>query len=438
VEKQVSGTDGPLTIVICSDFGGITGGQAKVAIESAIGLKNQGHRPILFAATGPIDEALRAAGVETLCLEQHDLVGNPSRLAAAVQGTWNRTAVGALQKLLADLPKDQTIIHVHGWAKAMSPAIAHPIAASGLPAVYTMHEYFLFCPNGGFYNYRKSHICTLQPLSAQCWLTHCDSRTYARKLWRNARLTIADKIAHLPEVFSDFITISGFQSEIIAPFLPRTSRVHRLSNPISIADPGPRPVPRDADFLFVGRISMEKGPFLFAEAARRLGRIPVYVGDGPLAGELAQRYPQARILGWQKADQVHRLMRQARALVFPSLWYEGQPLTILEAKALGVPIIVADTCAGRDEVQNDATGLWFKGGDVDDLARAMRALEDDDRVAQFSRAAYDAYWFDPPSLDRHVAGLTKIYRGMLAARAGTADTRPLARAASYADAPMSL
>ena len=409
--------NGALTVVICSDFGGVTGGQAKVAIESAIGLKKQGHRPIFFAATGPLDEALKSAGVETLCLEQYDLLGNPSRLAAAAQGTWNRRAAAALRATLADLPKEGTVIHVHGWAKALSPAIALPIAASGIPAVYTMHEYFLFCPNGGFYNYQRSHVCQLKPLSAQCWLTHCDSRTYPRKLWRNARLTIANSVAQLPKVFGDFITISEFQGEIIAGYLPDHSRLHRLSNPISVVDAGPRPVPGPGEFLFVGRISREKGPFLFAEAARRAGHIPVFVGDGPLAGELAQRYPEARILGWQKPDAVQQLMRQARALVFPSLWYEGQPLTILEAKALGVPIVVADTCAGRDEVRDGVTGLWFKGGDADDLIRALRDLEDDQRVAQFSRAAYDDYWADPPSLERHVAGLAKIYRGMLAAKA---------------------
>ena len=110
-------------------------------------------------------------------------------------------------------------------------------------------------------------------------------------------------------------------------------------------------------------------------------------------------------------------MRGARALVFPSLWYEGQPLTILEAKALGLPIIVADSCAGSDEVENGVTGLWFKSGDVDDLARALAELRDDDaRVTAMSHAAYRAYWDEPKTLDRHVDGLLSIYHSMLDAR----------------------
>ena len=404
-----------LTVVICSDFGAINGGQAKVAIESAIGLKRHGHRVIFFAATGPADTALAAAGVEVHCLDQHDLIGNPSRLAAAFQGIWNRPAAAELGKLLAGLPPDKTIIHVHGWAKALSPLIAVPIAKSGLPAVFTLHEFFLSCPNGGFYNYQKSKVCPLTPLSLECWLTHCDARNYPRKLWRNARLLFAQRVMHLAERFSDFITLSEFQCKIAAPYIPAHARLHRLSNPVSVEDLGPKLDPTAGDIIFVGRLSPEKGAFLFAEAARKIGLVPVFVGDGAIAAELAARFPEARILGWQTEEKVRTLMRAARALVFPSLWYEGQPLTVLEAKALGLPIVVADNCAGSDEVENGVTGLWFKSGDVDDLARALTKLRDDALVSAMSQAAYRAYWADPRTLERHVAGLTAIYRSMLAA-----------------------
>lgn len=402
-----------LNLVICCDFGNITGGQAKVAIESAIGLKKQGHRVIYFAATGPMAPALEAAGVETVCLGQTDLVGNPSRVAAAMQGTWNFRAADELTRLLAGLPRDKTLVHVHGWAKALSPAIGPSIKASGLPAVFTFHDYFLFCPNGGFYHYPKSEVCHRQPLSTACWLANCDQRNYARKLWRNARLLMAQKFVHLTDVFSDFIALSEFQDGIVRPFIPPAAQLHRLSNPISVSDRGLKETPAAGDVLFVGRLSAEKGAFLFAEAARKAGLIPTFVGDGPIAAELATRFPEARLLGWQNEDQVHTLMRGARALVFPSLWYEGQPLTVLEAKALGLPVIVSDDCAGRDEVENGVTGLWFKSNDADDLARALVEMRDDARVTAMSHAAYRAYWSDPRTLERHTEGLLSIYCHML-------------------------
>ncbi len=413
-----------LTVVICFDHAAVTGGQARVAFDSAVGLKKAGHRPIVFAAAGPVSPDLADNGIETVCLNQMDLIGNPSKIAAAVQGIWNAAAARRLGELLESLPREHTIIHVHGWAKALSPSIAGPIARSRLPAVYTIHEYFQFCPNGGFYNYQAHEVCKLRPLSGACWATNCDSRTYPRKLWRNVRLAAAKHVAGLPEVFADYIAISDFQREIVAPLVPRSARLHRINNPVAVPDLGPKNDPTDGEIIFVGRLSPEKGALLFAEAARRVGLRPVFVGDGPVAGDIAARYPEARLTGWHDAAGVRAAMRGARALAFPSFWYEGQPLTVLEAKALGLPVIVSDACAGREEVEDGVTGLWFKSGDAADLARALDAMRDDDRVVAMSHAAHRAYWSAPPTAEHHVERITELYRGMLRG-AAAAQPRPV-------------
>lgn len=410
----MSNLDEPLTVVLISNSAQNTGGQTKVAFDSAIGLKQAGHRPILFAAAGPVDQRLTDAGVETVCLGQHDILSNPSAREAAVQGIWNRRAADELGRLLARLPRASTVIHMHGWAKAISPAVAGPIRASGLPAVYTMHEYFLFCPNGGFYNYRDQHVCKLEPLSARCVTTNCDSRSYAHKLWRLSRQAAVDHMFNLADAFSDYICISKFQVEAIGARLPKGARRHLVANPIASENLGPKTGPAAGDIVFVGRLSTEKGPLIFAEAATRLGLTPIFVGDGPLRGDIEARYPQARVLGWQQPEAARAALRAARALVFPSLWWEGQPLTVLEAKAYGTPVIVADQCAAREEVEDGVTGLWFRAGDIDDLARALRQMRDDETVARMSEASYRAFWAEPRGLDRHVEAIVAIYRDMLA------------------------
>ena len=412
--------DTSLTIVICLDHASVTGGQAKVAFDSAMGLKSAGHRPIVFAAAGPIDPQLQASGVEIVCLGQTDLLGAASKVQGAIQGVWNFRAERALGELLATLPRETTIVHVHGWAKALSPSIARPIAASGLPAIYTIHEYFLFCPNGGFYNYQAHELCKLKPLGASCLTTNCDSVSFARKVWRSARLQVAHSIARLPDIFSDYICISNVQREIVAPFLPKGVRTHLISNPIAAEDLGPKAAPASGELIFLGRVSPEKGPFLFAEAARLAGVAPIFVGDGPSVPELRERFPEAQILGWQAPDAAREKLRNARALVFPSRWYEGQPLTVLEAKAAGTPVIVSDVCAGREEIVDGEMGLWFRSGDAADLARALTAMQDDATVARMSNAAYAGYWRDPPTRDRHIQRLEIAYRGMLAKRAAAA------------------
>jgi glycosyltransferase involved in cell wall biosynthesis len=334
-----------------------------------------------------------------------------------VQGTWNFFAAGEMRNLLARLPRENTIVHVHGWAKALSASIARPIAESGLPAVYTMHEYFMFCPNGGFFNYQQNQVCKLEPLSPACWATHCDSRTYPRKIWRCIRQTVMERVARLPQIFGDFILISGFQRNVVASRLPTGARVHSVSNPIDCEDLGRKANPASGNFLFVGRLSPEKGLFLFAEAARKAGIAPVFAGDGPAAEELAARYPEARLLGWKSPAEVKALMRDARTLVFPSLWFEGQPLTVLEAKAMGTPVIVSDGCAGREEIVDGVSGLWFESANGDSLASALEKAKDHALTTSMSNAAYDQFWSDPPTLVRHVERLEAVYAQMLEQRA---------------------
>ncbi|HRK24480.1 MAG TPA: glycosyltransferase family 4 protein [Beijerinckiaceae bacterium] len=402
-----------MNIVIVLDCAHINGGQAKVALDSALGLKARGHQPVVFASAGPVLPALVEAGIEVVCLGQHELVNDPDKKAAAMRGLWNRAAEVALAELLARQPRGRTVIHVHGYAKALSPSIARAIARSRLPVIYTMHEYFLMCPNGGFYNYREHHHCTLKPLSLACWKTHCDSRSYGFKLWRGARGLITNHVAGMPKVFSNIAYFHGYQRAIIEPHLPKSTRLYEVANPIEAEDLGPKADPASGDFLFLGRLSTEKGCPLFAEAAARAGITPAFVGDGPAAAELKAKYPNARFYGWADAAGVRKALRAARCLVFPSLWHEGQPLTVLESLALGTPVIAGDGSAGRESVVDGVTGLWFRQADVADLAEKLRLMQDDARVTAMSNAAHRRYWDHPFSLDRHVNRIEEVYADIL-------------------------
>lgn len=412
-----------MRIILVLDTAYVNGGQAKVALDSALGLKARGHEPIVFAASGPVAKELCDAGVAVHNLEQSELRMDSSPLGAAWRGIHNTSAANALEALLAGEAGGHTVVHVHGWAKALSSSIAGPIVRSGLPALYTMHEYFLLCPNGGFYNYRQHAHCSLTPLSARCIATQCDSRSFAHKAWRLARTGVMRHLHRLPEVFHDIVHFHPFQREIIAPHLPPDIRLHEVANPIEVQDLGPKDDPATGDVIFLGRISMEKGVFLFAEAARIAGLAPVFVGDGPIAGELAKRYPEAKLLGWHDAAGVRRRLREARALVFPSLWYEGQPLTVLESLALGTPVIAGDGSAGRESVVNGETGLWFRQADPVDLARALREIGNDATVRRLSAAAHRRYWADPLTLERHCVRLEAIYAELLTRKAESRGLR---------------
>ena len=245
-------------VVLVADHAAINGGQAKVAIDSALGLAARGIRVSLFAAVGPVDPRLEPAGIRVVCLEQDDVTTARSKLAFAAQAIWNGPARRALAAELAACDTLDTLVHVHAFDKALSPSIGAALRASGLPCLYTMHEFFLVCPTGGFYAYPEQRICHRRPMSASCIVAHCDARSYPRKVARMVRHAGLAQVARLPELFNHIITISALQESVVRPLMPRGTVFHRVDNPIAVPQ-APAHAGARGDFLFVGRISTEKG-----------------------------------------------------------------------------------------------------------------------------------------------------------------------------------
>ncbi len=81
---------------------------------------------------------------------------------------------------------------------------------------------------------------------------------------------------------------------------------------------------------------------------------------------------------------------------------------------MGTPVVVSDGCAGREEIEDGVSGLWFKSGDAVSLGAALTRLRDDRLVAALSQGAYESFWSNPPTLARHVEAIVGVYRQMLA------------------------
>lgn len=403
-----------LDIIVAYDFGHVNGGAAKVAIAGAIGLRARGHRVRFFAPVGPPDPKLAAAGVEAITLDQQEIAADPNRPAAALRGLWNRTAATQLAKLLADVDPARGVIYQHGWSKALSPASQAVIAASGLPSVYHMHEFFAACPNGAFYDYPKAQNCRARPMSFDCISRNCDARSYSQKLYRVLRHGLLAWPGNFTSNLTDVIHLGDRQHRIMAPWLPKTVRSVYAPNPIDVADLGPAAGPSGAldaaPFLFVGRLSREKGADI-AMAAAALAEAPIaFIGDGELADTLRQAGSGADFRGWLEPGEVGQAMRQARALVFPSIWHECQPLTVLEAQAHGLPVLTSDASAGAELVADGVAGLHVKTGSVEAMAAAMRQMMAGDLAQKMGQAAHARYWQNPHTLDRHLDAVEPFLR----------------------------
>lgn len=412
-------------VIVLNDHLYADGGADVVALTSAEQLAQAGAAVTLFVADAlrPGDTTPRRARL--VATGQHDLLHDPRRGRAALQGLWNVPAARALRALLAEHDPARTVVHLHSWTKSLSSSVVREVLRAGFPFVCTLHDYFTACPNGGQFDFQRGEICRHAPMSLACLSTHCDARSYTHKLYRVTRQAIQMGWGGLPGRLDEYIAVSRFSAAILRPHLPPGARLVHVRNPIDIA-PGPAAEPAQQQaFVMVARLLRHKGQALFLTACEQAGVPAVCVGEGPDLEMLRQRFPQARFTGQLGRAEVAREMRQARALVLPSLWYETQGLVVDEAAALGLPAVVSDACAATDSVRHEATGLLFRCGDVAALAEALgRLREDGVLVRRLGEQARERFWRDPPTPAAHAQELLQVYAGVLARRQGRVAARP--------------
>lgn len=397
--------------VIVSDFGSVNGGAAKVAIESARGLAEAGVDIVFACAIGPVSERLDHPRITVARFDGQEIWRVGGRLAAARQGIWNAQAHAFLADLLKRQPAG-TLVHLHQWTKAFSPAAVAAAGESGLPVAITMHDYFSFCPVGGYFDFRAGEPCSLTPMSVGCVAAHCDRSSYIHKLVRVARQWRSNEAMRALRR-PLFVHVSDFARRFAEPFLPKDARHVVIENMMEAEKGPPAEVAANGHALFLGRLTQEKGVLVLAEAAREASMPLRFVGEGDEAIKRAilQLNPQASLAGWASGAAVWDELRAARVLVAVSSWYETGPLTVFEAMSQGVPAIVAETMGAAERVSDTVDGLIVPSSSVAALSAKLAGLRDDAACRRLGQAAYDSYWRRPLTLERHIAALIEAYRG---------------------------
>ena len=207
-------------VIIVCDCAHILGGIENVAFSSAKELVKQNINVYLFTSQGPVDQSLIDSGIHVICLNQYDMLSNPNRLLAVFQGLYNRTAYIRFENFLMDFSSHDTIVHFHSWTKALSSSLFYVTAKRHFKIVITLHDYFTVCPNGGFYNYQKKHICSYRPMSLSCIMCNCDARSYYQKIFRIIRQLFQCRALFCNKEIN-IISISNQTEKVIIPFIEK-------------------------------------------------------------------------------------------------------------------------------------------------------------------------------------------------------------------------
>jgi glycosyltransferase involved in cell wall biosynthesis len=164
-------------------------------------------------------------------------------------------------------------------------------------------------------------------------------------------------------------------------------------------------------FLYLGRLSPEKGLPTLLEAWADLDVQLLVAGDGPERSRL-ERFASSRVtfLGMVSATQAAELLREARALILPAEWFEPAPRSIVEAFAAGVPVIATRRGGIPESVEDGRSGVLFPAGDVASLRRAVESLMDDRRSRELGEGAYRS-WTTRFTPAEALSSLERIYAG---------------------------
>ena len=317
---------------------------------------------------------LRKCGHEVELLEQDNReIERIGKMRTGLRTVWSGESYRQIRKKLEAERFD--IVHVQNFFPLWSPSVYYAAAHAGVPVVQTLHNYRLMCVNSLFY--RDNHVCT-----------DCLGRVFpwpgiVHACYRDSRVgsaTVASMIGihRLLKTWKTkvqrYIAVSEFAREkYIAGGLSPEKLVVRPN----FLDPAPLPGGGGGGYaLYVGRLSPEKGIATMLRAWQSADDpLPLkVVGDGPMAQEViaaAQAGSAIEYLGFLGSDEVLKLMRSAEFLVFPSECYETMGRTIIEAFAVGTPVLTSALGERAVLVVRGETGLHFPAGDFVALRRQI-------------------------------------------------------------------
>jgi glycosyltransferase involved in cell wall biosynthesis len=340
------------------------------------------------------DEAamLRARGVEVeLFLRSSDEIAamGPARRATLAFAPIASPALAAFGRALGRFRPD--VVHLHNPYPLISPGVVRVARRHGVPVVQTVHNLRHVCLAGTCFRggrvcedcrgrllpwpgvvhgcYRRSRPQSAVMAAAQ--VVHC-------RTWR-----LVDRFLPANRLIAARLAALGIPADRIAV------------KPNAVADPGP-PRPPGQDLLFLGRLETAKGIALLLEAwpARRPPGGPrlLVAGDGPERGRVeraAAAGDAVRYLGLVGPERAATLLGEARALVVPSLLYEGFPRVVAEAFAHGRPV-VATALGGLAELVDEQVG-WPSPATAAALRARLALAGDPDAAARKGRAARRRY-----------------------------------------------
>ena len=372
-----------ILVLHSSYLSGAVSGENRVVHDEVELLRTAGHQVHLWAPS-PAD------------------VGGIRLLGLGANAVWSGHAVSALRDLMRRHHPE--IVHCHNLFPMLSPAVVRA-AAEAAAVLVTLHNYRLLCLPATLL--RDGTVCEAclgrlpwRGVRYRCYRGSARaSGALAASLALHRRLGTFDQVKL-------YLAVSRFvrDKHLEAGFPPERVWI----KPNFVWDARPRSGPGEY-FLFLGRFSPEKDVDTLLDVWRSARGRLLLVGDGPDTARLRRTAPAGvEFLPAQPPEEAAQLLVRARALLLPSLSYEGAPRSLLEAYAAGVPVLANGIGALPELVDESVSGLILPPRDRDQWAAAVQRLEEDDESVRLGEGAL-RLWRERYSPERGLQELEVAY-----------------------------
>lgn len=402
------------------------GGDCTYVFNLARLLQQAGHIPAFFAMQDARNrpdpnQDLFVSPIDFRALNQAKSLANSWKVLT--RSIYSTEARKNFRRLIDRFQPD--LVHLHNIEAHLTPSVALEAHRQKLPLVWTLHDYRMICPNSHLLIDRSGEICQACQGKHyyQAALKRCKKDSFLASLMASLQ-SYAHEGMGLIDKTQVFLTPSNFlRQKLLQAGFPAGKVVHL---PLFVETPAPNAASaRPEHLLFMARLEVTKGIRVLIEASRLVPQVKVVLAgslDPLLADALLASLPaNVTYVGLQDSAGLAGLLQKAYASLTPSIWYENQPFSILEAFAAGKPVIASDLGGMTELVAHGQRGLLVPPGDPAALAQAMGWMVAHPEQAQAMGASAQAYVQCEHNPRSHAQAILDIYRRCL-----PPDSRPAA------------
>jgi len=400
-----------LKILLVNKFLYPKGGDAISTINTGELLADMGHEVILWGMDHPENPDHPYKELFVSFVDYNNQGGIFQRIKAATNLLYSFEAKNRIEKLL-DIEKPD-IVHLNNFAHQISPSILDVFARYNTPAVMTMHDYKMVCPTYSMLlNGMPCERCK-DGKYYLCVLKNCTKSSYAKSLLNTVEMYLHHKILKIYNKIDLFISPSIFLKKKVEE-MGFKGKVFYLPNFIKLEDFSPCYKSEESSIIYAGRLSQEKGIATLLRAVKGLDVKVKIIGDGPIRDGLERIKPSNVIFsGYMNHEQLKKEVKASTGLIIPSECYENNPRAVIEAFAIGKPVIGSRIGGIPELVKDGKTGYTFEPGDALDLRNKIEyLLENRDSAIEMGengRRFVEEYF----NSENHYRRLMEIYGELL-------------------------